>query len=97
MICIVNIGFIGIHVLSRTTNVHLPKSLTDDTAFAQEELKDDKYIHSSRLYNLLNDQLQHWHAEAERYKALTDSLQVFATFWILLSSFLVPFVVFLKV
>lgn len=31
---------------------------------------------SSRPYTLLNDQLQHWNAEAERYKLLTDALQV---------------------
>ncbi|XWS52410.1 hypothetical protein CRYUN_Cryun11dG0068200 [Craigia yunnanensis] len=41
----------------------------------QNELKDDKFIHSSRLYTLLNDQLQHWNAEMEQYKALTDALQ----------------------
>ncbi|MBA0610546.1 hypothetical protein Godav_011373 [Gossypium davidsonii] len=41
----------------------------------QNELKDDKFIQSSRLYTLLNDQLQHWNAEMEQYKALTDSLQ----------------------
>ncbi|KAJ9153358.1 hypothetical protein P3X46_026806 [Hevea brasiliensis] len=49
--------------------------LTKESEKLQDELKDDKYIHSSRLYNLVNDQLQHWHAEAERYKSLTDSLQ----------------------
>ncbi|XWS73440.1 hypothetical protein CRYUN_Cryun02cG0129000 [Craigia yunnanensis] len=41
----------------------------------QNELKDDKFIQSSRLYTLLNDQLQHWNAEMEQYKALTDALQ----------------------
>ncbi|XVF04582.1 hypothetical protein REPUB_Repub05bG0096400 [Reevesia pubescens] len=41
----------------------------------QNELKDDKFIQSSRLYTLLNDQLQHWNAEMEQYKALADALQ----------------------
>ncbi|XP_022754339.1 E3 ubiquitin-protein ligase BRE1-like 2 isoform X2 [Durio zibethinus] len=41
----------------------------------QNELKDDKFIRSSRLYALLNDQLQHWDAEMEQYKALTETLQ----------------------
>ncbi|XVF69769.1 hypothetical protein PTKIN_Ptkin11bG0108500 [Pterospermum kingtungense] len=41
----------------------------------QNELKDDKFIRSSRLYTLINDQLRHWNAEMEQYKALTDTLQ----------------------
>ncbi|XWS71040.1 hypothetical protein CRYUN_Cryun03dG0102700 [Craigia yunnanensis] len=41
----------------------------------QNELKDDKFIQSSRFYTLLNDQLQRWNAEMEQYKALTDALQ----------------------
>ncbi|GMI89160.1 histone mono-ubiquitination 2 [Hibiscus trionum] len=41
----------------------------------QNEIKDDKFIQSSRLYTLLNDQLQHWNAEMEQYKALSDALQ----------------------
>ncbi|XP_039019064.1 E3 ubiquitin-protein ligase BRE1-like 2 isoform X1 [Hibiscus syriacus] len=41
----------------------------------QNELKDDKFIKSSRLYTLLNDQLQHWNVEMEQYKALSDALQ----------------------
>lgn len=41
----------------------------------QNEMKDDKYIQSSRPYTLLNDQYQHWNADADRYKTLTDSLQ----------------------
>lgn len=52
-------------------NLILSKQLQD----LQNELKDDKYVYSSRPYTLLNDQLQHWNAEAERYKLLTDSLQ----------------------
>lgn len=41
----------------------------------QDELKDEKYVLSSRPYTLLADQVQHWSAEVERYKGLTDSLQ----------------------
>ncbi|OMO57925.1 Zinc finger, RING-type [Corchorus olitorius] len=41
----------------------------------QNELKDDKFVQSSRLYTLLSDQLQHWNAELGQYKALTDTLQ----------------------
>lgn len=41
----------------------------------EDELKDEKYIHASRPYASLNDQLQHWNAEAERYRILTESLQ----------------------
>ncbi|WCJ32437.1 E3 ubiquitin-protein ligase BRE1-like 2 [Euphorbia peplus] len=52
------------------------QSLSKELENLQDELKDDKYILSSRLYSLVNDQLQHWNAEAERYKAMTDSLQV---------------------
>lgn len=54
-------------------NLHLSKQLQD----LQNELKDDRYVHSSRAYTLCNDQLHHWNSEAERYKALADSLQVF--------------------
>ncbi|KAG2675137.1 hypothetical protein I3760_13G171400 [Carya illinoinensis] len=52
-------------------NQVLSKQLQD----LQNELKDEKYVLSSRLYSLRNDQLQHWNAEVERYKVLTDSLQ----------------------
>lgn len=45
----------------------------------QSELKDDTYVYVSRPYNALNDQLHHWNAEGERYKGLTDSLQVSLT------------------
>lgn len=31
---------------------------------------------SSRPYTLLNDQLQHWNTEAEKYRVMSDSLQV---------------------
>ncbi|KAL2893713.1 E3 ubiquitin-protein ligase BRE1-like 2, partial [Bienertia sinuspersici] len=41
----------------------------------ENEMKDDKYVSTSRLYTLLNDQLHHWKAELTRYKTLTDSLQ----------------------
>lgn len=43
-------------------------------------MKDDKYVLSSRLYSLLNDQLQHWNTEAERYKTLIDSLKVISIY-----------------
>lgn len=39
-------------------------------------MKEDKYVHTSRPYSLVSDQFQHWNAEAERYKILTESLQV---------------------
>ncbi|XP_043693434.1 E3 ubiquitin-protein ligase BRE1-like 2 isoform X2 [Telopea speciosissima] len=41
----------------------------------QDELKDDKFVISSRPYSILSDCLQHWNTELERYKGLTDSLQ----------------------
>ncbi|CAB4267336.1 unnamed protein product [Prunus armeniaca] len=52
-------------------NLTLSKQLQE----FQNELKDDKFVHSSRLYTMRNDQLQHWNVEVDRYKALTDSLQ----------------------
>lgn len=39
-------------------------------------MKDEKHVYSSRLYTLLNDQLLHWNNQVDRYKGLTDSLQV---------------------
>lgn len=51
-------------------------NITVDIVFSQNEVKDDKYVHSSRLYTMRNDQLQHWNAEVEQYKGLTDALQV---------------------
>uniref|UniRef100_A0A6N2M9N3 E3 ubiquitin protein ligase n=1 Tax=Salix viminalis TaxID=40686 RepID=A0A6N2M9N3_SALVM len=54
--------------------------LTHDVIFAQNELKDDKHIYSSRLYSLVDDQLQHWNDEVERFKTLTDSLQADRSF-----------------
>ncbi|XP_004294975.1 PREDICTED: E3 ubiquitin-protein ligase BRE1-like 2 [Fragaria vesca subsp. vesca] len=56
---------------AKEENLALSKELQD----FQNEVKDEKYVHSSRLYTMLNDQLQHWNAEVERYKALTGSLQ----------------------
>lgn len=47
-----------------------------DFVFLQNELKDDKYVIQSRLYALLNDQIQHANAEVGRYRALTDAMQV---------------------
>lgn len=56
--------------------VFLTKNHAHDILFLQNELNDDKYVRSSRLYTMLNDQLQHWNAELERYRALIDALQV---------------------
>lgn len=49
--------------------------------YFQNELIDDKYVRSSRIYSLANDQLQHWIAELDRYKSLTESLQVNSYFF----------------
>ncbi|KZV21074.1 hypothetical protein F511_37025 [Dorcoceras hygrometricum] len=57
-------------------NLILSKQLQD----LQNELKDDKYLHLSRPYSLLNDQFKHWNSEAERYKTMTDSLQAERSF-----------------
>lgn len=46
----------------------------------QNELKEDKYVLSSRPYTLVTDQLLHWNAEAERYKVATESLQADRSF-----------------
>lgn len=48
--------------------------------YFQNELNDDKYVRSSRIYSLANDQRQHWMAESDRYKTLTESLQVSSDF-----------------
>lgn len=56
---------------AQEVNLILLKQMQD----IENEMKDDKYIHSSRPYVLLNDQLLHYNAEVERYKALTDTLQ----------------------
>ncbi|KAE9596238.1 hypothetical protein Lal_00048646 [Lupinus albus] len=56
---------------AREDNQILTKQLQD----LQNELNDDKYVHSSRIYSLANDQLQHWNTELERYKMLTESLK----------------------
>ncbi|XP_011010702.1 PREDICTED: E3 ubiquitin-protein ligase BRE1-like 2 isoform X3 [Populus euphratica] len=61
---------------ARDENQTLSKELED----LENELKDDKHIYSSRLYSLVDDQLQHWNDEMERYKTLTDSLQVDRSF-----------------
>ncbi|OIW04133.1 hypothetical protein TanjilG_00693 [Lupinus angustifolius] len=52
-------------------NQILTKQLQD----LQNELNDDKYVRSSRIYSLANDQLQHWNTELDRYKMLTESLK----------------------
>ncbi|KAK1301595.1 E3 ubiquitin-protein ligase BRE1-like 2 [Acorus calamus] len=41
----------------------------------ENEVKDDKHVISSRLYIILNDQLQHLNTEVERYKGLIETLQ----------------------
>ncbi|KAK6141297.1 hypothetical protein DH2020_024966 [Rehmannia glutinosa] len=56
---------------AREDNLILSKQLEH----LQNELKEEKYVYASRPYSLVNDQFQHWNAEAERYKMLTESLQ----------------------
>lgn len=56
---------------AREDNHTLTKQFQD----LQNELKDDKYVRSSRIYSLANDQLQHWMTELDRYKTLVESLQ----------------------
>lgn len=56
---------------ARDDNSKLVKQLQE----LQTELREDKHIRSSRPYTLVHDQLHHWTAEAERYRALTDSQQ----------------------
>ncbi|KAI3450877.1 hypothetical protein Pfo_007542 [Paulownia fortunei] len=56
---------------AREDNLILSKQLQH----LQNELKEEKYVYASRPYSLVNDQFQHWNAEAERYKMLTESLQ----------------------
>ncbi|XP_022153796.1 E3 ubiquitin-protein ligase BRE1-like 2 isoform X2 [Momordica charantia] len=50
-------------------------TLSNQLQDLENDLKDEKYVRSSRLYILLNDQLQHLTAEVERYKSLTETLQ----------------------
>ncbi|TYK21679.1 E3 ubiquitin-protein ligase BRE1-like 2 [Cucumis melo var. makuwa] len=52
-------------------NLTLSNQLKD----LENDLMDEKYVHSSRLYVLLNDQLRHLTAEVDRYKSLTEALQ----------------------
>ncbi|XP_078155024.1 histone mono-ubiquitination 2 isoform X2 [Carex rostrata] len=52
-------------------NLILSKQLED----LQEQLKDDKYVTSSKLYILLEDRLRHINTELERYKGIVNSLQ----------------------
>ncbi|KAK7300426.1 hypothetical protein RJT34_11270 [Clitoria ternatea] len=51
------------------------QTLTKQFQDLQNELNDDKYVCSSRIYSLANDQLQHWTTELDRYKMLVESLQ----------------------
>ncbi|CAH2033483.1 unnamed protein product [Thlaspi arvense] len=55
-------------------------SLSRQCEDIENELKDDQYIYSSRLYNLINDQLHHWNAELDRYKILTEAVQAERSF-----------------
>ncbi|CAI9106784.1 OLC1v1006003C1 [Oldenlandia corymbosa var. corymbosa] len=57
-------------------NFILLKQLQD----LENELKEDKYVYSSRPYTLLNDQLQHWNGEVERYRLMADSVQAERSF-----------------
>ncbi|KAL6506562.1 hypothetical protein OROGR_024743 [Orobanche gracilis] len=57
---------------AREDNLILSKQLEH----LQNELEEEKYVYTSRPYSLLNDQFQHWTTEADRYKTLTESLQV---------------------
>ncbi|MQM12666.1 hypothetical protein Taro_045585 [Colocasia esculenta] len=41
----------------------------------EDELKDNKYVLTSRPYTLLNEKLQHLNSEVERYRGLVDTLQ----------------------
>jgi len=52
--------------------------------YFHNELTDDKYVLISRVYSVTNYQLQHWIAELDRYKSLTESLQVNNDFFFLL-------------
>ncbi|KAH9601964.1 hypothetical protein KSS87_000337 [Heliosperma pusillum] len=56
---------------AREDNAVLTKQLEN----LESEMKDDRYVCNSRMYNLLNDQLHHWKAELSRYKSLSESLQ----------------------
>ncbi|EOA39432.1 hypothetical protein CARUB_v10012558mg [Capsella rubella] len=55
-------------------------SLSRQCQDIENELKDDQYIYSSRLYSLINDQLYHWNAELDRYKILTEASQAERSF-----------------
>nr|GMD19321.1 E3 ubiquitin-protein ligase BRE1-like 2 isoform X1 [Ipomoea batatas] len=57
---------------AKDDNSVLLKQLQDLKA----ELKDDKFVYSTRAYTILNDQLHHWTAQMERYKELVEHPQV---------------------
>jgi hypothetical protein len=42
-------------VLDLSSSYYFFVDLTNDFVFAQDELKDDKHIHSSHLYSLVKD------------------------------------------
>ncbi|XP_051113494.1 E3 ubiquitin-protein ligase BRE1-like 2 isoform X2 [Andrographis paniculata] len=51
------------------------KVLSKQLQALQDELKEEKYVYTSRPYSFMNEQLQHWNAEAERCRASTESVQ----------------------
>ncbi|VVB00218.1 unnamed protein product [Arabis nemorensis] len=55
-------------------------SLSRQCQDVENELKDDQYIYSSRLYSLIKDQLHHWNAELDRYKILSEAVQAERSF-----------------
>lgn len=55
-------------------------SLSRQCQDIENELKDDQYIYSSRLYSLIKDQLNHWNLEVDRYKVLTEAAQAERSF-----------------
>ncbi|CAH8354898.1 unnamed protein product [Eruca vesicaria subsp. sativa] len=55
-------------------------SLSRQCQDIEDELKDDQYIYSSRLYNLIKEQLHHWNLEVDRYKILTEAGQAERSF-----------------
>ncbi|KAF8092089.1 hypothetical protein N665_0424s0022 [Sinapis alba] len=55
-------------------------SLSRQCQDIENELQDDQYIYSSRLYNLIKEQLHHWNSELDRYKILTEAVQAERSF-----------------
>ncbi|CDY10575.1 BnaC03g70390D [Brassica napus] len=55
-------------------------SLSRQCEDIENELKDDQYIYSSRLYNLIKEQLHHWNDDVDRYKLLSEAAQAERSF-----------------